>query len=301
MPKLLPSYPVFIPSKGRAAKVLTARMFDKIGVPFQLVVEPNEAPAYENKWGKERVLLLPENNRGLVYSRNWIKAHSTQLGHARHWQFDDDIEYISRLHHSRRLRCDANVAIVVAEDFSDRYENVALTSFNSEFFVPTSGIMALRWKPFILNARCYTVFLVNNSLPNTWRNRYNEDTDMSLQVLADGWCTLLLNAFLINTPTTMTAPGGQMVSAAGSYQGDGRLHMARELERCWPGVVTTHRKFGRPQHKIKNNWMKFDTQLKRKVGYVPPDRPDGYGLKLHAHSPPKSEFLQQILEKESGR
>lgn len=297
----LPRYPVFIPSKGRADRLLTAKMFTKAGVPFKVVVEPSEVPAYERQWGADSVVSLPENNRGLVYSRNWIKRHSTEQGHARHWQFDDDIRRMIRLHRGKRIVCDAGVALAVAEDFTDRYENVALTSFNSWFLVPTTGIMAMDWKPFMLNARCYTVFLVSNAIPNYWRGRYNEDTDMSLQVLAAGMCTVLLNAFLIDTPTTMTAPGGQMVSAAGSYQGDGRLRMARDLERQWPGVVTVKRKFKRAQHEIKGLWQKFDTPLRLKPGAKFSREPDNYGLELQEVRKPRSQAMKDFFAEESSR
>ena len=280
MGKRIPKYPVYIPSKGRSDRPLTAKMFDRDGVPFRFVVEPNEVPAYAADWGEERVLVLPENNRGLVYSRNWIKQHAIGEGHERHWQFDDDVWRLRRLHHGRRYPCDSRIALVVAEDFVDRYENVGLCSFNSSFFVPaTQGISLQKWPPFYLNSRCYTNFLMMNSLPYGWRNRYNEDTDMTLQVLAGGWCTILFNVFVMDTPETMEAHGGQMMSATGSYQGDGRLKMARELERVWPHVVETRRRFKRPQHHIKHDWKKFDTPLVRKAG-VEDAPPDEYGMAL---------------------
>ena len=276
----LPRYPIYVPSKGRADHPLTARTFSKDGVPFRFVVEPNEVPAYVRDWGEERVLVLPENNRGLVYSRNWIKEHSIAEGHARHWQFDDDIRVIRRFYRGRRHTCHAGVALAAVEDFVDRYENVALASLNSTMFViATRGISTRRWPPFYLNSRCYTDFLALNSTPFRWRNRYNEDTDMTLQVLAAGWCTVLVNVFTIDTPTTLTATGGQMVSATGSYQGDGRLRMARELERVWPGVVTTQRRFHRAQHVVANQWRSFDTPLVRKPG-VQDAPPNNYGLEL---------------------
>lgn len=293
-----PRYPVFIPSKGRADRLLTAKLFTRDEVPFKIVVEPNEVPAYARHWGEESLLVLPENNKGLVYSRNWIKRHSTALGHERHWQFDDDIKRMIRLHKGARLKCPTGTALAIAEDFTDRYENVALTSFNSWFFVPVSGTHANDWKPFVLNTRCYTVFLVSNALPNYWRGRYNEDTDMSLQVLAAGMCTILFNAFLIDTPTTMAAPGGQMVSAAGSYQGDGRLKMARDLEREWPGVVSVKRKFRRAQHEVKSLWQKFDTPLRLKPGVKFSKEPDNYGLGIQAVKEVRSKAMRDLLEEE---
>ena len=296
----MPRYPVFIPSKGRADRLMTARMFAGAGVPFKVVVEPNEVSAYEKEWG-DHLLVLPENNRGLVYSRNWIKRYSTDQGHDRHWQFDDDIRKMMRLHRGLKVPCDSRTALIVAEDFCDRYENVAIASFNTDAFVPLTGMRARSWDPFFLNSRCYTVFLVSNKIPNYWRGRYNEDTDMSLQVLADGMCTILFNAFLICTPMTMTAPGGQMVSAAGSYQGDGRLKMARDLERCWPGVVTTKRKFRRAQHDVKDAWRKFDTPLKRRADVTFADAPDNYGLEMRVLKDPKSPNVQAAVAKENAR
>ena len=288
-----PRYPIYIPTKGRAKILHTAQMFDKDGVEFRLVVEPDEAENYDQA-SNGRLLVLPENGKGLVYARNWIKKHAVAEGHARHWQFDDDINYMLRMFKGHRIPCVTNVALAAAEDFVDRYENVALASFNSEFFVPTTGLFAKQWPPFYRNARCYTCFLMLNALPNQWRFRYNEDTDMTLQVLADGWCTILFNAFMINTAATMTASGGQTAI----YANDGRLKMARELERLWPGVVSTKRKFGRPQHHVKGLWKKFDTALKLKPGVdLARMKPNNYGLELKAVAPVKSAELQELLKK----
>lgn len=291
---LSPVYPVYVPSKGRSDRFLSGKTFARDGVPFRVVVEPTEVGSYAAVVGEENVLSLPESGRGLVYSRNWIKDHSISEGHERHWQFDDDIRRFWRMHLGRRLPCSASVAIAAAEDFTDRYSNVALTSFNSSFFVTvTKGTCRQKWAPFYRNSRCYTCFLVNNDLPNRWRFRYNEDTDMSLQVLADGWCTVLLNAFLTETPTTMTAGGGQMVDA---YQGDGRLRMARDLERVWPGVVSVRRRFKRPTHAIRGDWTMFDTSLVRS-DRAPRDRIQG--LKLVKVRNVENERLRRIAEETS--
>lgn len=294
MTKILPRYPIYIPSKGRAERVLTAKIFSQDNVPFRLVVEPQEMAAYAKAWGEDRVLILPENDRGLVYSRNWIKQHSISCGDERHWQFDDDIECFLRVHKGRRIKCDAGLALAVAEDFTDRYENVALTSLNDvKFLVVTYGIQSVKFPPFYLNSRCYTCFLVLNALPNKWRYRYNEDTDMSLQVLAAGWCTILMNAFAMRSPGTLTRPGGQMVSPTANYNLHGRLKMARQLERVWPGVVTTKRRFHRAQHTVKNNWKAFTTPLKKKA-VQPPGR--DYGLTLEVADETQRKHLRTVYK-----
>jgi hypothetical protein len=134
-----------------------------------------------------------------------------------------------------------------------------------------------------------------NSLPNRWRFRYNEDTDMTLQVLADGWCSILFNSFMIQTNTTMTSAGGQTAI----YLGDGRLQMARQLERVWPGVVTTIRRFNRPQHSVKSAWRKFDNKLIRRkdIDWDAIEKGKGrdYGIKVQAVSPVKSDDLRKLV------
>src|SRR5262245_55645022 len=89
---------------------------------------------------------------------------------------------------------------------------------------------------------------------------------------------------------TLTMEGGN----APLYEGDGRLKMARLLERRWPGVVTVDRRFQRPQHVI--NWRKFDTPLHRRgdVGELP--EVDEYGASLRAVKPIKAQTLQRLHE-----
>ncbi|MCP4897338.1 MAG: hypothetical protein GY906_10240 [bacterium] len=156
-------------------------------------------------------------------------------------------------------------------------------------FVPAE---TAKQRPFVLNCHVYSCSLILNSLPNEWRGQYNEDTDYCLQVLADGWCTVLLNAFMVDKMPTMTMTGGNTEEL---YQySDGRLKMSRSLERKWPGVVTTKRRFQRPQHVVRNAWKDFDTQL-IPVGEI--DRtPDNYGLELKAVRPVRSESLRKLID-----
>lgn len=257
-----PEFPIYIPSKGRYGRSETARMFDRYGTPYRVVVEPQEVDNYAKVVGKERLVVLPKNDQGLVYARNFCKQHSIDEGHERHWQFDDDIRQMGRMYRRDRIQCDSSIAIVAAEQFIQRYENVGLCAFNHIGFLPPMAKCA----PFHLNTRCYTCFCMWNKLPNTWRYRYNEDTDMSLQVIAAGYCTIMFNAFFMQTCDTNY--GGKESKVEGGqqavYADDGRLKMSRDLERQWPRVVTTTRKFGRPQHKVASNWAKFDTKLIRR-------------------------------------
>jgi hypothetical protein len=271
---IAPRYPVYVPTKGRHESPLTLRMLMRDGVPFRAVVEREERDAYASVVGHDMLLELPESGGGLIYARNWIKAHATSEGHARHWQLDDNISDTYRVYRGRRIRCDTGVGLRVAEDFADRYTNVALAGLSYSMF-------GFAWEPPVRrNVHVYSCTLVNN-----------DDTDLCLQVLADGWCTVLVNAFCVAKKRTMTVKGGNTDDL---YQGDGRLLMARSLERVWPGVVTTTREYGRPQHAV--NWRKFTTPLvlRDDVDLAQLPSTDEYGLELVATQPIRSERLRTL-------
>lgn len=273
--KKMPRYPIYIPSKGRSDWSLTANFLERDGVPFRLVVEPQEMGVYVDAFGKDKVLELPWDDPGSVIpARNWIWEHAKAEGHERHWQLDDNIRNVRRWFRGKRIVANAGFGLAIAEDFTERYTNVAISGLNYTMFAVNSF-----QKAFTLNCHVYSCSLILNSLPNRFRGRYNEDTDICLQVLSDGWCTILFNAFLAEKMPTMKMPGGNTEEL--QYFNDGRARMARSLERVWPGVVETKRRFCRPQHVVNSAWKKFDTQLIRKPDAVTDaTEPNEHGMKL---------------------
>ena len=225
----LPRYPVYVISKGRADCCLTARFLLRDRVPFRLVVEPQEAAAYAATVGPSPLLVLPFSNLGLgsIPARNFVWDHSRAAGDARHWILDDNILGMWRRYRSRKIRCEAGVALRVVEDFADRYTNVGVAGHNYYMFSPNKR----KQPPFFLNVHVYSSILLNNEMPYRWRGRYNEDTDLCLQALSGRWCTVLFNAFLAWKQRTMTMKGG---NSAELYQGDGRLKWPGRWSGCGP-------------------------------------------------------------------
>lgn len=278
MARKMPRYPVYIPSKGRANSPLTARFLLRDQVPFYMVVEPQDFDAYASAVGEDRLLVLPYDDHpmGPVPARNFIKHHAAENGHARHWQIDDNCNRIRRMWRGKRYPCRAGLALGITEDFVERYTNVAIAGLNYVMFAPAKSRDMAEMPPFQVNCHVYSCMLLDSHLKQEWRTRYNEDADYCLQVLSAGYCTLLMNAFLIEKRRTMTHVGGNTPA----YYGDGRLKMSRMLERQWPGVVETDRRWGRPQHVVHSAWKKFDTPLKRRPDLVVPDGPDEQGMTL---------------------
>lgn len=288
-----PRYPVYVPSKGRADNCHTAEMFIEGGTPFRLVVEEPEYDDYAARYGDDRILVLPFVDQGLVAARNWIKDHSIAAGDRRHWQFDDNIRKMDRMYGQKRIDVRSGIALAVCEDFTDRYTNVAVSGFNYTMFFPETNTMP----PFQTNCHVYSCSLILNDTPYRWRVKYNDDTDYCLQVLSGGWCTILLNAFLADKLWTMLVPGGNTDDL---YQDDGRTKMARSLERMWPGVVTTQRRFQRSQHVVAFNWRRFDTPLIRDPDVEIPTEPNEYGMKIAVRGEIRSPRIQAIADRFNG-
>ncbi len=254
---LQPRYPVYVPTKGRHESGYTIRCLLAWNVPFRAVVEPSEEAVYRAAFPTVDYLVLPRDDMRLLGSRNWIRDHAEAEGHARHWQIDDNIDVFRRLVGGKRIKCDPRLALRACEDFTDRYTNIGISGPNYEFFVTD----ATR-KPFQTNCHVYSCSLINHAMPARWRLIYNDDTDLCLQALATGWATVLVNAFVIHKHRTMIVKGG---NTADLYQDDGRLVMARSLERVWPGVVRVDRRFQRPQHIV--DWQRFHVPLIRRDDY----------------------------------
>lgn len=269
-----PKYPVYIPSKGRYDTRKTVKALEAINVPYHIVVEPQEYELYAEVIDPKKILTLPEDNMKLIGSRNWIKAHSIERGFARHWQLDDNIEQFNRLNRNLQVKVSSGTIFRCAEDFTDRYTNVAYSGFQYDHFAKAKTKMS----PYILNTRIYSCTLVNNSVPFKWRSIYNDDTDVCLQALKAGWCTILFNAFLQCKATTMTLKGGNTEELY--LIEDGRKKMAQALVDLHPDVARVDWRFNRWQHVVDYSSFKKNNKLEKREDLIVPDRVNNYGMIL---------------------
>lgn len=273
-----PRYPIYIISKGRADSRLTSRALEKMRVPYRIVIEPQEYAAYAAVIDPAKVLILPFSNlgQGSIPARNWVWDHSIGEGHARHWILDDNIGWFERLHQNRKHRLADGAGFAAMEDFVDRYENIVMAGPNYRFLAKQRQAIP----PFYINHRVYSCILLANDVSHRWRGRYNEDTDLSLRFLKDGYCTILFNAFLAAKQATMTMKGGntdELYRQDAAF--DGRLEMAKSLQRQHPDVTTITRKWGRWQHQVDYRPFKAN-RLIRKPGLVIPEGTNEYGMRL---------------------
>lgn len=269
-----PKYPVYIISKGRWQSRLTAKALIARDIPFHIVIEPQEYDQYAAVIEPSKILVLPFSNlgQGSIPARNWVWEHSITEGAEWHWILDDNIREFYRLTQNIKYRTTSGVTFCACEDFVERYSNIALAGMQYQYLAKRKQ----KLNPFGLNTRIYSCILIRNDIPYRWRGRYNEDTDLSLRALKDGWCTVLFQAFLADKITTMVMKGGNTDEL---YQGDGRLKMAQSLQQQHPDVVKVVRKWGRWQHQVDYRPFKGN-KLVKKPGVVIPEGVNNYGMVL---------------------
>lgn len=269
-----PKYPVYVISKGRWQQRLTVKALEKMRVDYRIVVEPQEYANYSAVIDERKILTLPFSNlgQGSIPARNWVLDHATAEKSIRHWILDDNISGFCRLWNNTKRPVASGSIFKAAEEFADRYENIALCGFNYRFFAKQKQNIP----PFMLNTRIYSCILVRNEPQYRWRGRYNEDTDLSIRVLKDGHCTVLFNAFLADKQATMTMKGGNTDEL---YKDDGRLKMAESLRDQHPDIVTITKKFQRWQHHVDYSGFKKNTLI-LKPGVEIPEGIENYGMEL---------------------
>lgn len=255
---MLPKYPIYIVSKGRAKNGLTTRALYEMNVPHYIVVEEQELEFYKEGRNFGELLVLPKKYKeeydlcddlgftkstGPGPARNFCIDHSTNNQFKRHWVMDDNIDAFHYLNRNEKFEVRTGSTLRAAEDFVDRYANVPVAGLNYYSFCKKTD----KVPPYILNTRIYSCLLIENNAGYRWRARYNEDTDLSLRVLKDGNCTIQFNAFLCGKITTQRMRGG---NSADFYDSEGTLPKSEMLEKLHPDVAKVVYKFNRWHHHV---------------------------------------------------
>ena len=256
---MINKYPIYVISKGRWESRLTSKALERMKAEYRIVVEPQEYENYAKYIDKKKILVLPFSNlgQGSIPARNWVWEHAISEKSKKHWILDDNIYDFYRLNKNKRHIVQTPVIFRCCEDFTERYENVPISGMNYRFFV----VATEKYPPFYVNTRVYSCILIDNSIKHRWRGRYNEDTDLCLRILKDGFCTILFNAFLIEKAATMRLKGGNTDEL---YAGDGRLKMAQSLQEQHPDICTITWKFNRWQHQVNYDVFKKNKLIRIK-------------------------------------
>lgn len=270
-----PEYPVYIISKNRYESRLTSKALEKINVPYKIVIEPQEYELYNKYIDSNKILVLPFSNlnQGSIPARNWVWEHSIINGYKYHWILDDNIRDFRRYNNDKKYLVTSGTIFKIAEIFVNRYENIALSGFQYSSFMAYNR----QKKPYDFNTRIYSCILIKNDIPFRWRGKYNEDSDLSIRVLKNNYCTILFNCFLQDKVSTMTMKGGNTDELY--KKTNERLEFAQSLESQHPDCVKIIRRYNRWHHSINFNYFKKNKLIKKNdINII--DRVNEYGMIL---------------------
>ena len=216
-------YTIYIPSKGRP-NCSTPKLLEN--TKYYLVVEPQDKKAYIENFGKNKVLVLNKNNKGLWYARKWIKNYSTKKGEKYHWQIDDDIRAFMKrdVKQQKNKRKTAYSVLGHIEKYVQKYKNIGMAGLKSEAFAWSAK------RDLDFNKQISGVALLNNKVNVSYRNNVIEDTDYSMQVLSAGggdYCTVLFNRLILSTVKLGSNEGG--CQSSNDY-----IKRAKGLIKKWP-------------------------------------------------------------------
>lgn len=266
-------FPIYIPSYSRLENNLTAQTLDSYGMEYHLVVEPEQKKLYEEYFPDQVILPIPSRyhreydtfddlgetkSQGPGPARNYAWEHSLENGFEYHWVMDDNIHFFYRRHKNKQIPWGTGIFFKIMEDFVLRYTNIAMSGPRYFIFSPRK----MKRPPLTFNTRIYSCNLIQNNVPYRWRGRYNEDTDLSLRMLMDGWCTVIFNTILQGKMTTQVVKGGndeRFYSLEGTYP---KSEMQLLMH---PTVTSLVWKYGRWHH-----WVDYTPFKKNKLIHKDP-------------------------------
>ena len=287
---LKPKYPIYVVSRGRSESCFTSMFLSLMEIKHYVIVEPFEVQVYSEKLKEyskfaevlELDMSYKDNydtcddlgtklNAGPGGARNFAWDHSVKNGFKYHWVMDDNVKDkgFAYTHANEKIIIKTSSFLRIHEDFVERFDNVALSGLQYLMFVPADRYSY----PYILNTRIYSFLLIRNDIPYRWRGRFNEDTDLSLRALKDGWCTLEDQVFCADKIQTQRAKGGNNEVF---YKELGTELKSKMLAELHPDVCRVVEKFHRIHHEV--NYKGFKQKLHYRPDYVPKTGINNYGM-----------------------
>ena len=187
---------IFIPTKNRVENSTLLKFAESENENVFVVVEPQEHQQYKNRFTNFQYIILPENNGGITYVRNYIKEYSESLGMQNYWQLDDDITGFFYREGTKLIRGGFGILHKAAVEFKDA--GFALGGLEYRQFAWSAS------KNFVINSFCDSCVFVDNTKTIGMRYREylegKEDRDFAMQVIASGEKTARTTLFAFSAP-----------------------------------------------------------------------------------------------------
>lgn len=238
--------PIYVPSKGRAN---TSKLL-KNNEGLAIIVEPSEQHTYKMMFPQHIILVLPENNRGITYVRNFIKAITEAAEISAYWQLDDDISDFFRREDKKMIKCPMQEALSYAESqFKNNNTDLGALEYQQIAWSATKDIHH--------NGYCDVAVYVNNVNSEGMRYRSyvegKEDRDFAMQFIKRELNVTRVTKYAFGAPGNGSNKGGLKETF---YDVEGREKLcADRMVETWGEDICQHitKKDGRQDVKIHWN------------------------------------------------
>lgn len=212
---IINKYPIYVLSKGRYSDLsfpnATCMTLEEMKLEYTLVLMTDEVEQYKQTLEKYNCkkcinIISIDDNKGLggTPQRNLAWDDAKKRKFSKHWILDDNIHGYYYFNRRQQIQIKSGVVFRDVENFVDNiHEKVGLAAHSYKFEVRDTEMR----NPIILNGKTFSSILVNHSLLDMcnvkWRLKYNEDIDLGLQTLTNGFMTLGFEYFIsgkLSTP-----------------------------------------------------------------------------------------------------
>lgn len=195
---------IFIPTKNRVDNSTLLKFADENNQVVNVVLEPQDYENYKIKYPDFNYLVLPINNGGITYVRNYIKQYTENNSIDNYWQLDDDLTGLFYREGTKLIRTDFNALKQAQEQFISN--TIALGSLEYRQFAWSAN------KDMVLNSFCDScVFVDNTKLFGLRYREYvegKEDRDFAMQVIKLGQKTGRSTLYAFSAPANGSNAGG---------------------------------------------------------------------------------------------
>jgi hypothetical protein len=195
---------IFIPSKNRVENASLLKYAHENNFIVNVVIEPQDEEKYKIKYPNFNYIILPQDNGGITFVRNYIKQYTINKGLQNYWQLDDDITGLFYREGTKLIRSDFNVLHQAQEYFLNNKIQLGALEYRQFAWSAT--------KPHIENSFCDTcVFMDNTSTKHLQYRPYlegKEDRDFAMQIIKDGQKTARITLYAFSNPANGSNAGG---------------------------------------------------------------------------------------------
>lgn len=231
---------IFIPTKNRPNKQKTYEILTSLDLKPVLVIEPQEEQAIK---GKYEYILLPDNDRGISFSRNYILNYSRQNKFDYIVMIDDDVNSFYKKNEEGKLEKNNESFLEALERFIEyrgycglEYQQFAWCQDSKYTYNRSVEVCMMIYVPYIPDDVQFDP-------------KSKEDKDFAIQMIMKGKKTMKMNDIALAVPSVGTNEGG----LHDWYQSEGDKQASEYMLEKWgEDIITLKQKKDRVDAMV--NW-----------------------------------------------